>query len=116
MAVYAAMIDRMDWAVSRVVAVLRRLGQLDDTLILSDNGGCAEMMAEDGGVKFWPNRVANDRKIAIGNRPGLRPGSPLTFMSYDLLWGERLQRALSSLLGRSVSGPAALRTRSRARR
>jgi len=88
MAVYAAMIDRMDQAVGRVVAALRRLGQLDDTLILflSDNGGCAELMAEDGWTKFWPDQVADGRKIAMGNRPGLRPGGPLTFMSYDLPW------------------------------
>jgi arylsulfatase len=88
MAVYAAMIDRMDQAVGRVVAALRRLGQLDDTLILflSDNGGCAELMAEDGWAKFWPDRVADGRKIAMGNRLGLRPGGPLTFMSYDLPW------------------------------
>jgi arylsulfatase len=88
MAVYAAMIDRMDQAVGRVVSALRRLGQLDDTLILflSDNGGCAELMAEDGFAKFWPDRVADGRKIAMGNRPGLRPGGPLTFMSYELPW------------------------------
>jgi arylsulfatase len=88
MAVYAAMIDRMDQCVGRVVEALRRLGQLDDTLILflSDNGGCAELMAEDGWAKFWPNRVADGRRIAMGNRPGLRPGGPLTFMSYDLPW------------------------------
>jgi arylsulfatase len=88
MAVYAAMIDRMDQAIGRVVAALRRLGQLDDTLILflSDNGGCAEFMAEDGWVKFWPDRVADGRQILMGNRPGLRPGGPLTFMSYDLPW------------------------------
>jgi arylsulfatase len=88
MAVYAAMIDRMDQAVGRVVSALRRLGQLDDTLILflSDNGGCAELMAEDGYAKFWPDQVADGRKIQMGNRPGLRPGGPLTFMSYELPW------------------------------
>ena len=44
MAVYAAMADRMDWNIGRVVADLRGHGQLDDTLILflSDNGACAE--------------------------------------------------------------------------
>jgi arylsulfatase len=88
MAVYAAMIDRLDQSIGRVLAALRRLHQLDDTLILflSDNGGCAEFMAEDGFVKFWPDRVADGRQILMGNRPGLRPGGPLTFMSYDLPW------------------------------
>ncbi|MBI1353049.1 MAG: sulfatase-like hydrolase/transferase [Acidobacteria bacterium] len=44
MAVYAAMIDRMDQNIGRLVEALRQREELDDTLILflSDNGGCAE--------------------------------------------------------------------------
>jgi arylsulfatase len=44
MAVYAAMVDRMDAAIGRVTADLRAAGELDNTLIvfLSDNGACAE--------------------------------------------------------------------------
>jgi arylsulfatase len=44
MAVYAAMIDRIDFAVGTLVAGLRERGELDNTLILflSDNGGNAE--------------------------------------------------------------------------
>lgn len=44
MAVYAAMIDRMDHGVGRVMDKLRELGKEEDTLVafLSDNGGCAE--------------------------------------------------------------------------
>src|SRR5262249_22560655 len=44
MAVYAAMIDRIDFAIGTLVDGLRRRGVLDDTLILflSDNGGNAE--------------------------------------------------------------------------
>lgn len=40
MEVYAAMVDRMDQNVGRVVAALKRLGRYDDTMILffSDNG------------------------------------------------------------------------------
>ncbi len=46
MEVYAAMIDRMDRGIGRLVAELGRTGQLEDTLILflQDNGGCAEDM------------------------------------------------------------------------
>ncbi|MCB1377425.1 MAG: arylsulfatase [Alphaproteobacteria bacterium] len=88
MAVYAAMIDRMDQSIGRVVATLKRLGQFEDTLILflSDNGGCAEFMAEDGWAKFMPDIHNDGRRITMGNRPGLRPGGPLTYMSYDLPW------------------------------
>jgi len=44
MAVYAAMIDRIDFSVGTLVEGLRRRGVLDETLIifLSDNGGNAE--------------------------------------------------------------------------
>ncbi|MBK1877705.1 arylsulfatase [Pelagicoccus mobilis] len=44
MAVYAAMVDRVDWNVGKLVSVLEESGQLDNTLImfLSDNGACAE--------------------------------------------------------------------------
>ena len=88
MAVYAAMIDRLDQSIGRVLATLRRLGQEENTLILflSDNGGCAEFMAEDGWAKFMPDVHNDGRKISMGNRPNLRPGGPLTYMSYDLPW------------------------------
>ncbi|QDU91118.1 Arylsulfatase [Pirellulimonas nuda] len=48
MAVYAAMIDRMDQNIGRLLATLDELGETDNTLILflADNGGCAE---EPGG-------------------------------------------------------------------
>jgi arylsulfatase len=40
MEVYAAMVDRMDWNIGRVVGYLRETGELDDTVLvfLSDNG------------------------------------------------------------------------------
>ena len=44
MAVYAAMVDRLDQAVGRVIDKLSELGKKENTLVLflSDNGGCAE--------------------------------------------------------------------------
>jgi arylsulfatase A-like enzyme len=44
MAVYAAMIERMDWNIGRVIDFLRQAGRLDNTLVmfLSDNGACHE--------------------------------------------------------------------------
>lgn len=46
MEIYAAMVERMDWNIGRIVAHLRETGQLDNTLIVvfSDNG------AEGGNV------------------------------------------------------------------
>ena len=51
MAIHAAMVDRMDQEVGRVLAQLRAMGQFDDTLIvfLSDNGASAEIMVRDDG-------------------------------------------------------------------
>ena len=48
MAVYAAMIDRMDQNIGRILTTLRETGHDRDTLVmfLSDNGGCSE---EPGG-------------------------------------------------------------------
>jgi arylsulfatase len=88
MAVYAAMIDRMDQNIGRVLDRLKAHGIHDDTLILflSDNGGCAEFMAEDGWAKFMPDIHNDGRRIEMGNRPDLRPGGALTYMSYDLPW------------------------------
>jgi arylsulfatase A-like enzyme len=44
MAIYAAMVDRMDQNIGRLIADLRLKGELDNTVILflSDNGACAE--------------------------------------------------------------------------
>jgi hypothetical protein len=44
MAIYAAMVDRMDQNIGRLVKTLEEIGRLDNTLLLflADNGGCAE--------------------------------------------------------------------------
>ena len=44
MAVYAAMIDRVDQGIGQIFTALRETGEYGDTLVLflSDNGGCAE--------------------------------------------------------------------------
>ncbi len=44
MATYAAMIDCMDQGVGKILDVIKKRGQLDNTVVffLSDNGGCAE--------------------------------------------------------------------------
>ncbi|MEM7336834.1 MAG: arylsulfatase [Chloroflexota bacterium] len=88
MAVYAAMIDRVDQSVGRLIEVLKARGEFDNTLILflSDNGGCAEFMAEDGWAKFMPDVHNDGRQIQMGNRTDVEPGGPLTYMSYDLPW------------------------------
>lgn len=67
MEVYAAMVDRMDQDVGKIVAELKRTGRYDDTIIffLQDNGGCAEPMGR-GATK---NRLDGPRP----ERPTLPP-------------------------------------------
>ena len=88
MATYAAMVDRMDQSIGRLVSSLKQLQVFDDTLILflSDNGGCAEFMAEDGWAQFYPDKTHDGRSIVMGNVPDVTPGDAQTFQSYDKPW------------------------------
>ena len=91
MAVYSAMIDRMDQGVGKILRKLKELGIDDNTVImfLSDNGGCAEFLAEDS-TRPLPSQYASPtrdgRAMKIGNHEDLIPGPDDTFMSYDLPW------------------------------
>ena len=51
MAIHAAMVDRMDREIGRVIAQLKAMNALDNTLICfaSDNGASAEIMVRNGG-------------------------------------------------------------------
>ena len=64
MAIHAAMIDRMDREIGRVLAQIKAMGADKDTLIvfLSDNGASAEIMVRDDG---------HDPKAAMGSRRDL---------------------------------------------
>ena len=88
MAVYAAQVDHMDQSIGRLIRSLKHQKKLDNTLIffLSDNGGCAEFLAEDGFLQRFPDKTADGRPVELGNKIGLRPGGAQTFMSYDLPW------------------------------
>ena len=91
MATYAAMIDRMDQGIGRILDKVREMGAEENTLVmfLSDNGGCAEFLAEDT-QRPEPSQYASPNPdgtpIRMGNIVGQRPGPGDTFMSYDLPW------------------------------
>jgi arylsulfatase A-like enzyme len=88
MAVYAAQIDRMDQGIGRILAVLRELHIEENTLtlFLSDNGGCAELLREDGQrAREWP-KTRDGQEMRFGNIMGLMPGDATTYQSYDLPW------------------------------
>ncbi len=92
MAVYAAQVESMDRGIGRIVAALEETGALENTLImfLSDNGGCAEFLNEDGDGTAWPSCYRHTARpgetCTVGNIQELRPGPATTFMSYDLPW------------------------------
>jgi arylsulfatase len=70
MEVYAAMIDRMDQGIGRLVAELKRTNQFDNTLIvfLQDNGGCAENMGRVPN-KNHPNILRPDQPTLALMKP-----------------------------------------------
>ncbi len=82
MAVYAAMIDRLDRNVGRVVKDLEKNGQLDNTLIffLSDNGACAEWDPFGFDGSSSPNNI-----LHTGD-PLEEMGGPGTYHSYGSGW------------------------------
>jgi arylsulfatase len=71
MAIHAAMIDRMDREIGRVLDQLDEMGAYDDTLILflSDNGASAEIMVRDD-----------------GHDPAAEPGSAATHLCLGPGW------------------------------
>lgn len=88
MAVYAAQVELMDAGLGAVMGELDRQGIADDTIIafLSDNGGCAEYLAEDGWARFYAGCAPDGREVVLGNRNDLSPGDAATFMSYETGW------------------------------
>ncbi len=71
MAVYAAMIDRMDQGIGRIIDTLKKKGVFDNTLILflADNGGCHERI---------DSKIQNDPEATIGE--------PASYQAYRRPW------------------------------
>ena len=110
MEVYAAMIDRMDQGIGKIVAELKRTGRLNNTLLcyLQDNGGCAENLGRAGN-KEHPNierpakptlpPLTSEEFITFGSVPAqtrdgypvrmgkkVMPGAADTFVAYGRGW------------------------------
>ena len=89
MVVYAAMIDRMDRGIGRIVDALKRTGKLENTVIffLSDNGGQAGGLAKSIGEKRYTPLAARDGKpMHAGNDPSIMPGPEDTYQAYGIGW------------------------------
>lgn len=85
MQTYAAMIDRVDQGIAKIVNALEQRGTLDNTLIafLSDNGGCEENVRMPGIKRFAQQDFDTSN---WGNKPAIKPGGPETFQSYSIPW------------------------------
>lgn len=104
MEVYAAMVDRMDRGIGRIMAKLEAEGLFDNTLVLylQDNGGCAEnygrkmegprveraergepMAADELQNKVTPEK---SREGYATRRGHVMPGPPDTAIGYGLNW------------------------------
>ncbi len=88
MAVYAAMITRMDRGIGQMIAALKKTKAFDNTLIcfLSDNGGCAEELKSTIKAEYVVQQTASGRPVKPGNLPGTMPGPDDTFQSYGIGW------------------------------
>mgnify|MGYP002629983742 CR=1 FL=1 len=82
MAIYAAMIDRMDQNIGRLIADLKAKGELENTLIVftSDNGACAEW-----DPRGFDGKSSNDNILHRGKELD-RMGGPGTYHSAGSGW------------------------------
>lgn len=85
MQVHAAMIDRVDQGIAKIVAALKQRGTLDNTLILflSDNGASEETPGLPG-IKRFARDGFDTRQW--GNIPTVSPGGAHTFQSFGVPW------------------------------
>ena len=106
METYAAMVDRLDQGVGKIIRTLEKKDQLKNTLILflADNGGCAEGMGRREGIQYRekdhqvnkpmldtdlqtemiPKRTRDGRVVKQGTE--VMPGGPDTYHGYGLAW------------------------------
>jgi arylsulfatase len=88
MAVHAAMIDRMDQGIGRIINTLKETGELDNTLIifLSDNGASPEDCARYGPGFDRPGETRHGEKIAYPVDKDVLPGGQKVFASIGARW------------------------------
>ena len=88
MAVHAAMIDRMDQGIGRIIETLRETGELENTLILflSDNGASPEDCMRYGPGFDRPSLTRQGEEIAYPVDKSVMPGPQTTFTSIGERW------------------------------
>ncbi len=86
MATYAAMIEKMDAGIGRVMKALKDKNVEQNTLVLflSDNGACAEVIQPD-----WydvPSKTRSGATVRVGNTPNIWAGPEDVWQSYGVPW------------------------------
>ncbi len=93
MAVHAAMVDRMDQGIGRLLAALEANGQLENTLILfmSDNG-CSNESCEwyEPGENDRPDMTRDGRPIIYPRDKEVLPGPETTYAGLGAKWANVL--------------------------
>ncbi len=88
MAVHAAMVDRMDQGIGRIINALKENGELENTLIifLSDNGASPEDAAGYGPGFDRPSETRNGKEIVYATQKQVMPGPETTYSSIGKRW------------------------------
>ena len=88
MAVHAAMVDRMDQGIGRIVQALKDAGKLDNTIILflSDNGASPENCMAYGPGFDRPGETRDGKKISYPIKKDVLSGPETTFSSIGERW------------------------------
>ncbi|MEJ7826919.1 MAG: arylsulfatase [Segetibacter sp.] len=88
MAVRAAMVDRMDQGIGRIIKTLRETGELDNTLILflSDNGASCDDAQDYRPGLDRPGETRTGKQIIYPVDKSVLPGPETTFASTDTMW------------------------------
>jgi arylsulfatase len=86
MAVHAAMVDRMDQGIGRILKALDRHGAAQHTIVmfLSDNGASPEVA-----LPQWydiPSQTRDGRPLPVTNDPAIMPGAEDTWSTFGREW------------------------------
>jgi len=88
MAVFAAMVDRMDQGIGQVLIALEETGQLENTVIcfMADNGASTELIGYNNAVSCLGGEAITKDGLAISIAGREMPGDETTFQGYGPDW------------------------------
>ncbi|MDP6930814.1 MAG: arylsulfatase [Planctomycetota bacterium] len=88
MAVHAAMIDRVDQGIGRILDKLEACGRLENSLILflSDNGASPEDLTRGGPGFDRPSHTRDGKKMIYDKEKATMPGAEHTYASIGAMW------------------------------